>query len=164
MNSLKHCILLIILALELSRPSNKMLCGKKFRAPVCSRSILKINHLLNISLVWWWGNIPFKTLWPSDPIWHHIFESTLVQVMTCYLTESMLTCHQRGQVIFIWGRFCSVTNPPNYIENYWSKISLKSPRGQWIKKLAQIQWSDCPMGHNILQSAVMPCTFNYGGR
>ena len=51
------------------------------------------------------------------------------------LPEPVLTCHQQGPLTFIWGNFAkdtSATNHQNQLWNYFSLISFKFPRGQWV--------------------------------
>ena len=52
------------------------------------------------------------------------------------LPEPMLINHQWSPVTFILGQFhkaCSTVNHTHQFEIYLSKISFKSPRGQWVK-------------------------------
>ena len=83
-----------------------------------------------------------NSLWPSDAIWHQISLSTLVQVMACCLTAPSHYLNQCWLILSKVQRHSSVGNFTidtsaishwNYLENYISKISFKSPRGQWVK-------------------------------
>ena len=83
-----------------------------------------------------------NSLWPNDAIWWHRPRSTLAQVMACCL---MALSHYLNQCwLFIskiqWhssaGNFTrdtSAINHQNELQNYLPKISLKSPRDQWVK-------------------------------
>ena len=83
-----------------------------------------------------------NSLWPSDAILWHRSGSTLAQVMACCLTAASHYLNQCWLIIskVHWhsseGNFAkdtSVTNHWNQLENYFSQISFKSPRGQWVK-------------------------------
>ena len=86
----------------------------------------------------------FNSLWPNDATWRHRSGSTLAQVMACCL---MAPSHYMDQCWLIisevqWQsheenltRDTSATNYWNKLENYLSKISLKSPRGQLVNSL-----------------------------
>ena len=85
-----------------------------------------------------------NSLWPSDAIGRQISLSTLVQVMACCLTAPSHYLNQcwliisKAQRHSSEGNFTidtSAINHRNYLENYLSKISFKSPRGQWINPL-----------------------------
>ena len=67
--------------------------------------------------------------------------STLVQVMACCLTAPSHYLNQSWHIISKVQRhsyevnftiYNSAINHWNYLENYLSKISFKSPRGQWV--------------------------------
>ena len=95
-----------------------------------------------------------KSLRPSDAIWRHRFGSTLAQVMACCL---MAPSHYLNQCWLIvsevqwqspgsnFTRDTSAMNHKNYIENYLSKLSLKSPRGQWVNHLHGTETERLPM-------------------
>ena len=83
-----------------------------------------------------------NSLKPSDAIWRQRSGSTLVQVMACCLTAPshyLNLCWliiSNGQLHYSDGNFTrdtSVISDQNWHENYSSKMSLKSPRGQWVK-------------------------------
>ena len=46
-----------------------------------------------------------NSLRPSDSIWRHRSDSTLVQVMAWCRQATMLTYHQLGLLSFVWGKF-----------------------------------------------------------
>ena len=89
----------------------------------------------------WWMINWINLLWPSDIIWQHEFGSTLDQVMACCL---MAPSHYLNQCWLIISEVqwhssgCNFTRDTsgfshwNYLENYFSKILFKSPRGQWV--------------------------------
>ena len=82
------------------------------------------------------------SLGPSDAIWWQKTGSTLAQVMACCLTAPS---HYLNQCWLImnkvkWHSFegnftadISAINHCNWLEKYSPKISLKSPRPQWVK-------------------------------
>ena len=88
-----------------------------------------------------WAQNMFNSLWPSDAIWRQKSGSTLAQVMACCLTApshylnqcwfiiSKVLWHSSEDIII--GRF-EDTNQWSKIENYNYKITLRSPRGQWV--------------------------------
>ena len=82
-----------------------------------------------------------NSLWPSDAIWQEGSRSTLVQVMACclmapshYLNQCWLIvtkvqwCSSEGN--FAWD-ITSISHW-NSLENYFSRILLKSHWGQWV--------------------------------
>ena len=82
-----------------------------------------------------------NSLWPGDTTCRHRSGSTFVQIMACCLRAPSHYLNQRWLIISEvqwYSRECnfirdtSTTNLKNYFENYSSKISLKSPRGQWV--------------------------------
>ena len=84
----------------------------------------------------------FNSLRPSDAIWWHRSGSTLAQVMACCLTAPSHYLNKCWLIItkVEWhspeGNFTediSAINHRNWLEKYSSKISLKSPRPQWVK-------------------------------
>ena len=93
----------------------------------------------------WYMNIPpnmiLNSLWPSDDIWRHRIWSTLAQVMACclmapshYLKQfwpiiSKVQSHSSGNH---FTKDTSAINHWDQFENYFSKFSFKSPRGQWV--------------------------------
>ena len=81
---------------------------------------------------------------PSDTIWHWRSWSTLVQVMACCLTAPSHYLNQCWLIIskVLWHssediiiRRFEDTNQQSKIENYIFKITLRSPRGQWVNVL-----------------------------
>ena len=83
-----------------------------------------------------------NSLWPSDTIWRQRSGSTLAQVMACCLTAQGHYLNQYWLIVsnFHWhsyeGNLTQDTlaiNQLYYLENYLSKFSFKSPRGQWVK-------------------------------
>ena len=82
-----------------------------------------------------------NSLWPNHPIWGHRTWSTLAQVMACCLTApshylnqcwlfiSKVQSHSSGNH---FTKDTSANNHWNQFENYLSKFSFKSPRGQWV--------------------------------
>ena len=87
-----------------------------------------------------------NSLWTSDAIWRHRSGSTLAQVMGCcltapshYLNHCWLTISkvQWHSSEGNFSRDISAINHWNQLEIYFSKISFKSPRGQWVKILYQ---------------------------
>ena len=84
----------------------------------------------------------FNSLWPGDAIRRHRSGSTLAQVMACCLTAPSHYLNQCWLSISSvqWlsskdnlTRDTSAINHYNQLENYLSKIQLRSPRGQWVK-------------------------------
>ena len=83
----------------------------------------------------------FNSLWPGDAIWRCRSGPSLAQVITCCLTA---LSHYLGQCWHIikkvqWhsseGNFTRDTSNINHqicLENHFLKMSLKSPRGQWV--------------------------------
>ena len=94
----------------------------------------------------------FNSMWPSDAIWWHRSGSTLAQVMACCL---MAPSHYLNQWWLIisevqWhsyqGNFtrdASTINHWNLFENYMSKITVKFPRGQWVKVWSMFYFCNC---------------------
>ena len=96
-----------------------------------------------------WGSKPCllmrwlnNSLGPSDAIWQQKTGSTLAQVMACCLTAPSHYLNQCWLIISkVWwhsfeGNFTagiSAINHCNWLEKHSSKISLKSPRPQWVK-------------------------------
>ena len=84
----------------------------------------------------------FNSLGPGGAIWRWRSVSTLVQVMACCLTApshylkqcwliiSKVLWHSSEDIII--RRFAD-TNQWSKIEDYIFKITLRSPRGQWVK-------------------------------
>ena len=84
----------------------------------------------------------FNSLGPNDAIWHWRSWSTLVQVIACCLTApshylnqcrlimSKILWHSSEDIII---RRFEDNNQHNKIEDYFFKITLRSPRGQWVK-------------------------------
>ena len=85
-----------------------------------------------------------NSLVPNDVIRWQRSGSTLAQVMACCLTAPSHYLNQCWLIISKiqlhssdgdFTRDTSVINDWNWHENYSSKMSLKSPRGQWVKIL-----------------------------
>ena len=85
-----------------------------------------------------------NSLGSSDAIWRPKTWSTLAQVMACCLTAPSHYLNQWWLIIskVQWhsseGNFTagiSVINHCNWLEKYSPKISLKSPRPQWVKSV-----------------------------
>ena len=83
----------------------------------------------------------FNSLRPSDAIWRHRSGSSLAQVLACclaapshYLNQYWLIISksQQNSCKSICTRNTSATNHQHWLENYLSKISFKSPRGQRV--------------------------------
>ena len=108
-----------------------------------------------------------KKMWPSDAIWRHRSGSTLAQVMAgcltapshylkqCWLIISYADWHSSG------GNFAkdtSATNHWNQLENYFSQISFKSPRGQWVKmSFGQISYIATTTGYEFFYLCCRAC-------
>ena len=82
-----------------------------------------------------------NSLWPSDTIWQQRSGSTMAQVMACCLTALSHYLNQFRLIMNedLWQSPDSIFTrgtPAIYwwyqLENRLSKISFKSPRGQWI--------------------------------
>ena len=93
-----------------------------------------------------------KSLWPSDAIWWHRYGSTLAHVMACCLTAPSHYLNQCWPIVNMvqWhsseGNFTKDTSATNLwisLKTYLSKISIKSPRGQWVK--FQSKWNQNPV-------------------
>ena len=92
-------------------------------------------------ITFWKMTWSFNSLWPSDAIWQHRTWSTLAQVTACCLTApshylnqcwliiSKVQSHSSGNP---FTKYTSAINHWNQFENYLSKFSFKSPRGQWV--------------------------------
>ena len=87
-----------------------------------------------------------NSLWPDDAIWWHRSGSTLAQVMACCLTTPSHYLNQCWLIIskVQWHslecnftRDISAISHWNWLENYLSKILVKSSRGQWVNILSQ---------------------------
>ena len=85
-----------------------------------------------------------NSLGPSHTIWRHRSASTLAQVMACCLTAPSHYLNQCWLIInkvklhssaSNFTRDNSAINHWNQFENHLSKISFKSPRGQWVKNV-----------------------------
>ena len=85
--------------------------------------------------------VSVKSLWPRDAIWWHRSGSTLAQVMACCLTAPRNYLNQCWLIIskvqwhssqFNFTRDTSAISHWNSLENYLSKILLKSPKAQWV--------------------------------
>ena len=98
-----------------------------------------------------YGAKPYKvpvinSLRPGDTIWHRT-RSTLAQVMACCLTAPSHYLNQCWLIIskVHWhsyeGNLTQDTlaiNHLHYLENYLSKLSFKSPRGQWVDSILRL--------------------------
>ena len=82
-----------------------------------------------------------NSLGPSDAIWRWRSWATLVQIMACCLTAPSHYLNQCWLIIrkALWHSSKDIiirrfedTNQQNKIENYIFKITLRSPRGQWV--------------------------------
>ena len=78
----------------------------------------------------------------SDTMWRHKFMSTLAQIMACCLTAPSHYLNQCWLIISMvpwhspkgyFTRNTSAINNENELEMHLSNISLKFPRGQWVK-------------------------------
>ena len=87
--------------------------------------------------------ISFNSLGPSDAICRWRSWSTLVQVMACCLTAPSHYLNQCWLIIskVLWHssediiiRQFEETNQQSKTENYIFKVTLRSPRGQWVKE------------------------------
>ena len=85
-----------------------------------------------------------NSLGPSDTIWRWRSWSTLIQVMACCLTAPSHYLNQCWLIIskVLWHssediiiRRFEDTNQYSKIENYIFKMTLRSPRDQWVKWL-----------------------------
>ena len=110
---------------------------RDFQSIVCALEVLLFctNSLM-------WDHVFNTSLWPSDAIWRHWSGSTLAQLMACCLTAPSHYLNQCWCIIskVHWhsseGNFAKDTSATyhwNQLENYFSQISFKSPRGQWFK-------------------------------
>ena len=88
--------------------------------------------------------IPVNSLWPSDAIWRQRSGTTLAQVMACCLTAPSHYLNHCWLIIskVEWhsskGNFTRDTSAIyhwNYLKNQVPKMSLKFPRGQWVKQI-----------------------------
>ena len=102
------------------------------------------------------GSTVINSLGPSDAIWCWRSWSTLVQVMACCLTApshylnqcwliiSMVLWHSSEDIII---RRFEDTNQQSKTEDYIFKITLRSPRGQWVNiqnnYFKKINWQCC---------------------
>ena len=86
---------------------------------------------------------------PSDATWRQKTVLTLTQVMACCLTAPSHYLNQCWLIITdgYWhsseGNFAaslSAINHCNWLKKYSSKISLKSPRPQWVNTCADAWW------------------------
>ena len=86
----------------------------------------------------------FNSLGPRNAIWRWRSWSTLVKVMACCLTAPSYYLNRCWLIIskVMWHssediikRRFEDTNQESKIENYIFKIILRSPRGQWVKRL-----------------------------
>ena len=85
-----------------------------------------------------------NSMWPGDTIWRRRSGSTLVQVMACCLTAPSHYLNQCWLIINevqwqspkgnhnVHKRYLG-HQKLNYLEIYLYKISLWSPRGEWVK-------------------------------
>ena len=104
-----------------------------------------------------------NSLEPSDAIWCWRSWSTLVQVMACCLTApshylnqcwliiSKVPWHSSEDIVI---RRFEVINQYNKIEDYIFKITLRSPRGQWVNTFMGLIASGIrklPFQQNVIQ-------------
>ena len=92
-----------------------------------------------------------NSLWPSDTIWWQRSGSTLAQVMAfcltapshylnqCWLIISKIKLHSSDSNFTSDN---SAINHWNKFEDHSSKISVKSPRGQWVKMIITFPWGE----------------------
>ena len=82
------------------------------------------------------NSIGFKSLGPSDVIWHWRSWSTLVQALACCLTAPSHYLNQCwliiGKVLWHSSEDIIIRRFESKIENYIFKITSRSPRGQWV--------------------------------
>ena len=114
-----------------------MACDKQMRYLLCWSESLKHYDVTRPQ----WVN----SFWPSDVIWRQGSRSTLAQVMACCLTAPNHYLNQCWLNVseVQWhsseGNFTKDASATNLIieislKNYLSKISFKSPRGQWVNR------------------------------
>ena len=95
--------------------------------------------------VCWWEMVfkqPFNSLWSINVIWRQGSRSTLAQVMAYCLTApshylNVELSPVKSSGIYLRAISQKMSQPPITeisFKNYLSKISLKSPRGQWVKE------------------------------
>ena len=118
----------------------------------------------------------FNSLWPSDAIWWHRTEPTLVQVMACCLTATNHYLDQCWLTIseVLWHspesnfkRNAQDIYPWYELENYWFRITVKYYRDQWVKHRHPIEPSHkshnasdiYPTMHYLVHTSVHLCIF-----
>ena len=88
-----------------------------------------------------------NTLWTGDAMWHNRTGSTLAQVMACCLTALNHNMYQCWLIISkvqwkpldgFFTRHTPAINYYNYLEINLSQISFKSPRGQWVTSISNL--------------------------
>ena len=87
--------------------------------------------------IWW----RYHALWPSDAIWWHRSGSTLAWRPQAITWTNLDLSLFKPSGIHLEGNFGRNTPAINYwnkFENYLSAISLKLPRGQWVKNLYSV--------------------------
>ena len=96
-----------------------------------ARPLLKT---LNVQKRWSKG---VNSLLPGDAIWRQGSRSTLVQASSHYQNQCWLIIimvqWRSSEDNFAWD--ITAISHNNELENYFSKISLKSSRGQWVNTL-----------------------------
>ena len=108
---------------------------------------LRLNKRLSKQSWGWWFETPSRPLWRrwlSDAIWRHRSGSTLAQVMACCLSAPSSYLNQcwliikYGPVAITQELFYNKYLSHQFLKWDWNaliKISLKYPRGQWVKLL-----------------------------
>ena len=105
------------------------------------------------------------SLVPSDAIWRWRFWSTLAQVMACCLTPPSHYLNQCWLIISkapwhsseedITVRLFEDTDRKSKIEKYMFKITLGSPRGQWVhRKVGTVGDCKCNVGRPISKESM----------
>ena len=120
-----------------------------------SRKCIRKCHLLNVSH-FIQASVPYvNSLGPSDAIWRWRSWLTMIQVMACSLTAPSHYLNQCWLIIskVLWHssediiiRRFEDTNQLSKIEEYFFKITLRSPKGQWVKS-----WKLCWKGNDQLE-------------
>ena len=114
-----------------------------------------------------------NSLWPSDAMWRQRSGSTLAQVMACCLSAPNHYLNQCWLIIIKvqwhssepnFTRDTSATNHWNKLENYLSKISFKSPRGQWVNLIGMVlalisQHTSCAQTGSIVYPSTLYVMF-----
>ena len=120
-----------------------------------------MNHVLRKN-VQWESTIEIN-LGPSDAIWRWRSWSTLVQVMACCLTAPSHYLNQCWLIIskVLWHSSQDIiirrfkdSNQRSKIENCIFKITLRSPRGQWVNTRCRQHEVNSNPGNPTLWSGV----------